>query len=93
MEMLFMTLFVLLFLNDAPKSKISIWMIGDSTMAWKKPERAPGSGWGEGLKQFVLGNASIHNHAASGRSSLSFIDEGRWRDVCDSLQAADYLII
>ncbi|MCW3807117.1 rhamnogalacturonan acetylesterase [Plebeiibacterium marinum] len=71
----------------------SIWLIGDSTMAWKKPSRAPESGWGEGLKLFTNEQATIHNHAASGRSSLSFINEGRWQVVCDSLKRGDYVII
>ncbi len=71
----------------------NIWMIGDSTMAWKKPSRAPESGWGEGLKTFIKETATIHNHAASGRSTLSFINEGRWQVVLDSLKKGDFLVI
>lgn len=70
-----------------------IWMVGDSTMAWKKPSRNPESGWGEGMKLFVNEYGTIHNHAASGRSTLSFITEGRWKNVCDSLKSGDFVII
>ncbi len=83
---------ILLSCGNKPES-IDIWLIGDSTMAWKKPERAPESGWGEGLKHFVGSNAKVHNHAASGRSTKSFIDEGRWQNVLDSLSANDFVII
>ncbi len=77
----------------SPESQVAVWLIGDSTMAWKKPERAPESGWGEGLKQFSNGQALIHNHGASGRSSLSYINEGLWSNVYDSLKRGDYVII
>lgn len=73
--------------------KTNIWLIGDSTMAYKKPERAPESGWGVALADFVTYKAQVHNHAASGRSTLSFITEGRWTIVYDSIQKGDYVVI
>ncbi len=78
--------------NDSP-TKVTLWMIGDSTMAYKKPERAPESGWGEAMKEKFQDNVIVKNHAASGRSTKSFIDEGRWKQVIDSIQKGDYLII
>lgn len=77
----------------APPRKTTIWLIGDSTMARKKPEREPESGWGEGLKSFVSEKASVHNHAASGRSSRSFVAEKRWQAVLDSIQPGDYVVM
>jgi lysophospholipase L1-like esterase len=74
-------------------AKTNIWLIGDSTMAAKKPERKPESGWGVSLADFVNDKAIIHNHAASGRSTLSFINEGRWNTVYDSIQKGDYVVI
>jgi hypothetical protein len=70
--------------NNPP---IDVWMVGDSTMAAKSARRHPESGWGVGLSGFVKEKAIVHNHAASGRSTLSFIDEGRWQTVLDSLTA------
>lgn len=87
---MFLTVVFMAFKNENPTS---IWMIGDSTMAAKKAERYPESGWGVALADFVIDNAKVHNHAASGRSTLSFITEGRWKKVCDSLQKGDYVII
>jgi lysophospholipase L1-like esterase len=35
----------------------------------------------------------VSNHAVNGRSSKSFIDEGRWQVVLDALQPGDWVII
>lgn len=75
------------------QKKVNIWLVGDSTMAAKKASRYPESGWGEGLKMYTNKKATIHNHAASGRSSLSFIKEKRWLAVLDGLQESDFVII
>lgn len=74
-------------------TKINIWMVGDSTMANKKPDKAPETGWGMVLNEFVTKNATVHNHAVNGRSSKSFLDEGLWKVVYDSIQPGDYVII
>jgi lysophospholipase L1-like esterase len=73
--------------------KVNIWMIGDSTMAPKAAQVYPELGWGEGLSEYATKKARVHNHAVNGRSSLSFINEGRWRAVYDSLKKGDYVII
>lgn len=72
---------------------VNIWMIGDSTMAIKKKSRHPESGWGVGMTDYTKKNVKIHNHAASGRSTLSYINQGRWRTVRDSLKEGDHVII
>lgn len=72
---------------------VNIWMIGDSTMANKKPEAAPETGWGMVMHEFVKNGATVHNHALNGRSSKSFLDEGRWKEVYDSIQPGDFVII
>ncbi|HEY3762924.1 MAG TPA: pectinesterase family protein [Verrucomicrobiae bacterium] len=58
--------------NAASGRKITIVLVGDSTVT-------DGSGWGLGFKQFVDTNRAVCiNEAANGRSSKSYIDEGRW---------------
>lgn len=84
---------IFMLISFQPKSKPTVWMIGDSTMAAKQANRAPESGWGEGLKEFVKPGVVVKNRAASGRSTLSYINEGRWKAVIDSIQPGDYLII
>ena len=87
----FLTIFFLSFI--APPKNVTIWMIGDSTMASKKPERKPESGWGVEFAQFVKNGVVVKNKAASGRSTKSFIAEKRWKAVLDSIQPGDFVII
>lgn len=76
------------------KRTITIFMIGDSTMADKKIDQgSPERGWGMVLKGFFTDDVVIDNHAVNGRSSKSFIDEGRWQKVLDKIQPGDYVVI
>ncbi len=74
--------------------KITIFMIGDSTMANKdisggKMER----GWGMMLKNFFTEDVIVDNHALNGRSSKSFISEGHWQKVVEKIKPGDYVFI
>lgn len=71
----------------------SIFAIGDSTMANKMPEVYPETGWCQVLDKYFDETVSVKNHAVNGRSSKSFIDEGRWKAVLDSLQPGDFVFI
>ena len=73
--------------------KISVYLIGDSTMAQKQPDKFPETGWGMALQQFFKDNVEIKNHAVNGRSTKSFINEGRWLKVVDELKKGDYVFI
>ena len=87
-------LFLLLTAFVADKPVITIFMIGDSTMANKNitggnPER----GWGMVLPGFFAEDIKVDNHAVNGRSSKSFIDEGRWDKVLSLIKKGDYVFI
>jgi DNA sulfur modification protein DndE len=69
-----------------------VFMVGDSTMA-NKPLDLPERGWGMVLPEYFREPAVVHNHAVNGRSTKSFIDEGRWDKVVGELQAGDFVII
>ena len=76
------------------KRPTTIFIIGDSTAANKdisngKKER----GWGMALQCYFDDNIRVDNHAVNGRSSLSFINEGRWQKVLDLMKPGDYVII
>lgn len=45
------------------------------------------------LPTLLNGPVRVDNHAVNGRSSKSFIDEGRWDKVIERLRPGDYLII
>lgn len=60
-----------------------IALVGDSTVAAQatSPGAGPARGWGQILPEFFTDQVTFKNAAANGRSSKSFIDEGRWEDV------------
>jgi len=76
-----------------PPKKITIWMIGDSTMAIKDPKAFPETGWGMPFVQFWDSTVSVDNRAKNGRSSKSFTAEGLWKPVIGNMSEGDYLII
>lgn len=84
-----------LMLMAATPQHTTIFMIGDSTMANKdttggKQER----GWGMMLGEcFDAQHIRIDNHAVNGRSTLSFINEGRWQRVAEQIRPGDYVVI
>ncbi len=86
---------LILLCSSAANRKTTIFMIGDSTMANKdisngKQER----GWGMALQcYFDPDYVHIDNHAVNGRSTLSFINEGRWQKVLDKMKPGDYVVI
>ena len=91
----FLSICVVLGLTAAmPDKTTTIFIIGDSTAANKdlskgKLER----GWGMALQCYFDDNILVDNHAVNGRSSLSFINEGRWDKVLQKIKPGDYVII
>ncbi len=86
--------FLMLTAFRADQPVITIFMIGDSTMANKpitggNPER----GWGHALPRYFTEAVRVDNHAMNGRSSKSFIDEGRWDKVISQVKKGDYVFI
>lgn len=86
-----MTAIALLSFNER---KTTVFMIGDSTMANKKLDGGNKErGWGMVLQCYLDDDIRVDNHAVNGRSSKSFIDEGRWEKVRSQIQEGDYVII
>ncbi|HZX74378.1 MAG TPA: rhamnogalacturonan acetylesterase [Cyclobacteriaceae bacterium] len=82
----------LLSFNTAPR-KITVYLIGDSTMANKETKAYPETGWGMPFKYFFDSTVVIDNRAKNGRSSKSFIAENLWQPVVDNLKEGDYVFI
>jgi lysophospholipase L1-like esterase len=76
-----------------PKKKIRIYLVGDSTMCLYESSRAPLTGWGMPFANFFDSTVVIDNRARGGRSTRTFIGEGRWKPITDSLQEGDYVLI
>ena len=96
MKKLLVIVAALLLLTSAmPEKTTTIFVIGDSTAANKdttggKQER----GWAMVLQEYFDEHMiTVDNHAVNGRSSKSFIDEGRWDKVLAKIKPGDYVII
>jgi lysophospholipase L1-like esterase len=78
----------------AEPSPHRVFIAGDSTASEYRPDRAPRQGWGQQLQGFLDPAVwQVRNHAQSGRSSRSFIEQG-WLDGIDKdLRRGDVLLI
>jgi lysophospholipase L1-like esterase len=73
---------------------VTVFIAGDSTAANKAENKRPETGWGEQLqKHFDERRVRVDNHAANGRSTRTFISEGRWQALLDKVRAGDYVLI
>jgi lysophospholipase L1-like esterase/type 1 glutamine amidotransferase len=80
--------------GDERLDPLTVHLVGDSTMANKPdPERNPERGWGQMLQGFFIDRVTVKNHAVNGRSTKSFIDEGKWNRVVDEINPGDYVFI
>ena len=87
---LILSVMIMILCSFKADKTITIFMIGDSTMANKdisgdKQER----GWGMMLCNYFDDGIVVDNHAVNGRSSKSFIDEGRWTTVYNKIKPGD----
>jgi len=78
--------------STVPAGPPRLFLAGDSTMA-DKPLDLPERGWGMILPEFFRDPGIVHNHAVNGRSTRSFIDEGRWQALVDQVREGDFVII
>jgi len=81
------------FAEDLKEKRINIFLAGDSTMAIKEVKDYPETGWGLPFSIFFDSGVSVFNHAKNGRSTRTFISEGRWQTVREKLQKDDIVII
>lgn len=72
---------------------ITIYLVGDSTMANKQTSAYPETGWGMPFAYFFNETVKVANHAQNGRSTRSFIEEKRWQPIVDKLQPGDYVFV
>ena len=94
MKRLFLLTICLLFAGVACGRNLHVYLIGDSTCATKElAKQNPERGWGQLFRPLFDGSVTVCNHAANGRSTKSFRDEGRWKTVCDGLRPGDYVFI
>ncbi len=84
----------LMLLGAEPTDTITVFMIGDSTMANKPLDKENQErGWGQMLPLMLQGAIKVDNHALNGYSGKSFIDNGKWDKVLSLIKPGDYVII
>ena len=75
-------------------TSFTIHVVGDSTVQTYKDNAYPQTGWGQVLGYFFDGaRVKVNNAALGGRSSRTFIEEGRLDGVIKSAQKGDYLFV
>lgn len=93
-SILFVAMTILVLSAFKQDNVVTIFMIGDSTMANKDIRNGNlERGWGMALPCYFDDGIRIDNHAVNGRSSKSFIDEGRWDKVVEKIKPSDYVFI
>ncbi|MEO6720719.1 MAG: rhamnogalacturonan acetylesterase [Ferruginibacter sp.] len=87
-------LFPLSFSANQHKKPV-LYIIGDSTV--KNGDGKNNNvlqGWGSFIDEFFdTAKISVQNHAIGGRSSRTFISDGRWDRILANLQKGDYVIM
>lgn len=73
--------------------RITIYIAGDSTVQSYGASYAPQAGWGQFLGNYFNSNIAIVNKAIAGRSSKSFVVEGRLDEILNVIKPGDYLFI
>ncbi|MFB7511911.1 MULTISPECIES: rhamnogalacturonan acetylesterase [unclassified Streptomyces] len=71
----------------------TLFVAGDSTAAQKYADAAPETGWGMALPFFLHRELTVANHAVNGRSTKSFLDEGRLDALLPELRPGDVLLV
>ncbi|MGA2889181.1 MAG: rhamnogalacturonan acetylesterase [Terracidiphilus sp.] len=72
----------------------TLYLVGDSTVRNGKADGAGGQwGWGEPLVDYFDANKiNVVNRAIGGRSSRTYITEGRWDELLSILKTGDFVV-
>lgn len=74
-------------------SSIRIFWAGDSTVQTNDITTNPQTGIGQVFSLYTREGVHVLNHAKNGRSTKSFIDEGRLAVIDEEIREGDYLFI
>lgn len=85
---------VTILLSGCAQRPLTIFMVGDSTMADRYDTiETPERGWGQVFPTYLSDKATVKNHAQNGCSTKSFLAEGHWDKVMETLGKGDVVII
>src|SRR5580765_8626436 len=78
-------------LADEPAAKPTLFIVGDSTVKNGTRDQV---GWGEQIGAlFDSTRIKVDNRAIGGRSSRTFINEGRWDKILADAKAGDFVLV
>ena len=70
-----------------------ILIAGDSTAADYPVTRKPQIGWGQVLDYYLNNDVEVLNRAVNGRSTKSYIEEGKWEALVAEIASGDLVLI
>ncbi|WP_054940624.1 GDSL-type esterase/lipase family protein [Paenibacillus ihuae] len=79
--------------EKTPGTGTTIYMAGDSTMQSYSSMQAPQEGWGQQFGRYFDSGVVIQNDAIGGRSSKSFMVDGRLDTILQQIKPGDYFFI
>lgn len=80
--------------QKSSKPKVRVFLTGDSTV--KNADKDEDGMWGWGSQAYTVFDSrrcQVINAAKAGRSTRTYLNEGRWDAVYNSLQPGDYVLI
>lgn len=80
--------------KSSKKKKPTVFLTGDSTV--KNEDRNENGMWGWGAQAYTIfdeDKCTVINAAKAGRSTRTFLQEGRWDEVYRSIEPGDYVLI
>jgi len=92
---LIFSIIIVFFLAFTQKAKPTLYIIGDSTVKNGSGKGSDGQfGWGTLIHEhFDTTKIHIENHAIGGRSSRTFLTEGRWEKILKNLKKGDFVMM
>ena len=71
----------------------TVYLAGDSTVMTNGANTYPQQGWGGRIRDLFTTGVTFSNRAVGGRSSKSFVDEGRLAAILTVIKPGDYLFV
>jgi fibronectin type 3 domain-containing protein len=71
----------------------TVYIAGDSTVQTYDEYWRPEAGWGQMIPRFFSSDVEFKNHAIGGRSTKSFINEGRLDAILREVKPNDYFLV
>jgi lysophospholipase L1-like esterase len=94
MKKIVLIILVAVCIAASDKETPTVYLVGDSTMSDKNPKQYPETGWGMLFPDyFDTTKLKIINRAVGGRSTKSYVNEGRWDAVMSMVKEGDYVFI